>query len=753
MKCRGGLAAMVLALAAVPSVAQRFTVVVLPDTQYYAQHAEWTYHFEAQTQWTVDHLDEWDIVFLSHVGDIVQNGSQTAEWQRAAAAMDRLDGALPYAAVIGNHDWASTGNKDTSTANYLANFGPHRYAGRPWYAGGDPSGLNHAQLFDGGGKTFLHLTLEWRPDWESDALAWAQSVIDAHPGVPTIISSHEHLTDAHGGDRSASGENVFNRLVRSNDQVFMVLNGHYTQGAAFGEHYELHLNDYGRPVIEMLADFQRRPEGGDGWLRLLEFLPADNRIEVHTFSPSREDRGLSAWETDANSRFGFDIDFDQRFSPPTDPVPFREITIRQGNNGFARAVDTTLRESDPFRQFDRDERLWIDGDDPNDSGLDAQALLRFEELVGPGGLPAGADVLGAVLEFEVDNGGSGFGLFRTRIDWSNVSTWSSLDNGVQADGLETWAREDATLSSINEGTLSIDVTASVRSQLAGGPETGWALLPLGDNGVGVASGEASDSMTRPRLVVRYTEEPVKTVTFQQGVGGYAGTHDTDVRAINADSSFGDEPIALVDAQHNFFKTNALLRFDGVLGAGGVPQGPDTQITSALLRLTVTEPGSGLTLHRVRRAWGEEDTWNSLVGGIRADGEEADAYPVGRAGRDDAAANVGSGVYTFDVTADLLRWLSGEPNHGWALLPWPSGTDGLEFATSESSVITHRPELIVRYTGTCPSDFNADGSVNTQDVLAFLNAWNDDVPEADFNSDGVVNTQDVLAFLNSWASGC
>ncbi|MFG0260660.1 MAG: DNRLRE domain-containing protein, partial [Phycisphaerales bacterium JB041] len=726
---------------------------VLPDTQFYSQRAEWTYHFEAQTRWTVEHIDEWDIAFLSHVGDIVQNGSQTAEWQRADAAMDRLDGALPYAAVIGNHDWASTGNKDASTANYLANFGPHRYAGRPWYVGSDARGLNHAQLFEGGGRTFLHLTLEWRPDWKSEALAWAQSVIDAHPGVPTIISSHEHLTDAHGGHRSASGENVFNRLVRSNDQVFMVLNGHYTTGAEFGEHYEVHLNDYGRPVFEMLADFQRRPEGGDGWLRLLEFLPEDNRLEVHTFSPSREDRGLSAWETDAGSRFGFDLDFDERFSPPVDPVPFREITIRQGSGGFARAVDTTLREADPFRQFYRDERLWIDGDDPQDTGLDTHGLVRFEELVGPGGLPAGADVLGAVLEFEVDNGGSGIGLHRTLAGWSNVSTWSSLGNGVQADGVEAWSREEATLSSINDGTLSIDVTASVRSQLAGGPETGWALLPLGNDGVGLASGEAPDEMLRPRLRVRYTEAPVKTATFREGVNGYAGTRDTDVRAINADSSFGEEPTALVDAQHNFFRTNALLRFDGVIGAGGVPGGPDTRITSALLRLTVTEPGSGLTLHRVRRAWDEEDTWNTLVGGIRADGEEADAYPVGRAGRDDSGTNVGSGVYTFDVTADLLRWLSGEPNHGWALLPWPSGTDGLEFATSESPVIADRPELIVRYTGTCPSDFNADGSVNTQDVLAFLNAWNDGLAGADFNHDGTVNTQDVLAFLNAWASGC
>lgn len=54
---------------------------------------------------------------------------------------------------------------------------------------------------------------------------------------------------------------------------------------------------------------------------------------------------------------------------------------------------------------------------------------------------------------------------------------------------------------------------------------------------------------------------------------------------------------------------------------------------------------------------------------------------------------------------------------------------------------------------CIADFNHDGTVNTQDVLAFLNAWNAGDPEADINEDGTVNTQDVLAFLNLWTAGC
>lgn len=54
---------------------------------------------------------------------------------------------------------------------------------------------------------------------------------------------------------------------------------------------------------------------------------------------------------------------------------------------------------------------------------------------------------------------------------------------------------------------------------------------------------------------------------------------------------------------------------------------------------------------------------------------------------------------------------------------------------------------------CLGDFNMDGTRNTLDVLAFLNAWNARHPSSDINGDGVINTLDVLAFLNRWNIPC
>lgn len=54
---------------------------------------------------------------------------------------------------------------------------------------------------------------------------------------------------------------------------------------------------------------------------------------------------------------------------------------------------------------------------------------------------------------------------------------------------------------------------------------------------------------------------------------------------------------------------------------------------------------------------------------------------------------------------------------------------------------------------CWADFNRDGSVNTIDVLQFLNAWAAKSWAANIVADWDINTLDVLAFLNAWATGC
>lgn len=100
---------------------------------------------------------------------------------------------------------------------------------------------------------------------------------------------------------------------------------------------------------------------------------------------------------------------------------------------------------------------------------------------------------------------------------------------------------------------------------------------------------------------------------------------------------------------------------------------------------------------------------------------------------------GQGHASFDVT------LEGVVQGGWYATA--TATREATWDTSEFSPC----EPIIG--GGCAADFNGDGSVNTVDVLAFLNAWSAGDPRGDFNGDGAVNTIDVLAFLNAWSAGC
>lgn len=62
------------------------------------------------------------------------------------------------------------------------------------------------------------------------------------------------------------------------------------------------------------------------------------------------------------------------------------------------------------------------------------------------------------------------------------------------------------------------------------------------------------------------------------------------------------------------------------------------------------------------------------------------------------------------------------------------------------------ESVVTLVGFHPADFNSDGSVDTVDVLRYLNAFTAADPAADYTGDGLINTRDVLLFLNLFGDG-
>lgn len=377
--------------------------------------------FQAQMAWIAGNARSrgGDVAFVASVGDTWQHPTKWIDPEHAARGIGRVDNpffaghfdptekvrtvempaaragyqklaavGLPFGVPPGNHDYDAMYNVDrfppnlealadpTSFSwedlgvlhvggleNFLSVFGAESdfFADAPWYVDAHRGGTSSAQIFEAGGYRFLHLALEMQAG--DDALAWARGVIARHPGLPTIVSTHDYLTPR--ATRVAGGfldftrvdpayhntpQQIFEKLVAPSDQIFLVLCGHYHGQARLAER-----NAAGHVVHTILADYQDRgqagidagapatgglmggPTGlGDGWLRLLEFDTTVDppRLDVRTWSThygafaddlpeyaawyrAHEQPDMTDAEFLAEERFTLVLDdFRARFGPP-----------------------------------------------------------------------------------------------------------------------------------------------------------------------------------------------------------------------------------------------------------------------------------------------------------------------------------------------------------------------------------------------------------------------------------------------------
>jgi len=393
-----------------------FTIVVIPDTQnmidFRRQRAQ-GFAIDARDLF-IEQMEDiasktiangGNVVFATSVGDVWQNVTSERDPGHVArglvplrgvdeefeATIDRLvqpdpvlnfeiptavegyriisDTGIPFGVAPGNHDydaWWVVGVEQASgppdlqyhiggLGSFRAAFGEDSefFRGRDWYVGAYAGGTSSAQVFSGAGYEFLHLSLEMQAG--DDVLAWAREIIAAHPGLPTIISTHDYLNArgerrpgpnmdlaATDPDGNNSAEEIWQTFISDIDQIFMVLCGHQ-----LGQALRIDRNDYGHDVYQILSDYQRRgqiavdagqtttPATGDGWYREMTFHldGATPRVAVRTYSSyfdryssempayadwykSWEQPDKSAAEFLAADEFAIELtDFRARFTP------------------------------------------------------------------------------------------------------------------------------------------------------------------------------------------------------------------------------------------------------------------------------------------------------------------------------------------------------------------------------------------------------------------------------------------------------
>lgn len=290
-----------------------FTIAVLPDTQNYSERYPQTYL--AQTGWIVENQKPRNIACVLHLGDITNNNA-VPEWENARKAMTQLDGRVPYVLTPGNHDYSDGGGCTDRTTRLNDYFPVGQFKDRSHFGGTydrEPDRLeNSFHLFSAGGRDFLVLALEFGP--RRDVLRWANEVVDRHRQREAILITHAYMyfddtrydwkkygakqmwnPHSYGvakatDDDVTDGEELWTGLVSRHENFILTLNGHVLKD---GLGRTVTATPAGREVPQVLVNFQMRPKGGDGWLRLLEFRPDGKSVQVYDYSPTRQERNES----------------------------------------------------------------------------------------------------------------------------------------------------------------------------------------------------------------------------------------------------------------------------------------------------------------------------------------------------------------------------------------------------------------------------------------------------------------------------
>ncbi|MFL0364049.1 S-layer homology domain-containing protein [Pseudobacillus sp. 179-B 2D1 NHS] len=255
-----------------------YSFIWMSDTQYYSE--SYPHIFKKMTEWTVAQKEEMNIKYAFHTGDLVDEADQEYQWKHADEYMGYLDkGNVPYGVLAGNHD---VGHKTGDYNEYGKYFGEARFKDKDYYGESYKNNRGHYDLISSNGNDFIMLYMGWGINDED--IAWMNKVLAKYPERKAILSFHEYLLVS--GNRSPIGDKVYNEVVLPNQNIIAVLSGHYHDSETLVD--EIDDDKDGKPdrkVYQMLADYQGGPEGGQGFLRIMQVNPVENKIYMKTYSP------------------------------------------------------------------------------------------------------------------------------------------------------------------------------------------------------------------------------------------------------------------------------------------------------------------------------------------------------------------------------------------------------------------------------------------------------------------------------------
>jgi LPXTG-motif cell wall-anchored protein len=146
------------------------------------------------------------------------------------------------------------------------------------------------------GHDFIILYLGFGTEDTPETISWANEVLRKHADRNAILGMHAYLE--YDATLSNMSQNVFDKIIVPNENVKMVIGGHY-HGVTKRISKIQNQDGSTREVLEMLADYQGGPNGGDGYVRLLTFDPIAGKVDIKTYSPLLDDYDFFAPEDES----------------------------------------------------------------------------------------------------------------------------------------------------------------------------------------------------------------------------------------------------------------------------------------------------------------------------------------------------------------------------------------------------------------------------------------------------------------------
>ena len=409
-----------------------------------------------------------------------------------------------------------------------------------------------------------------------------------------------------------------------------------------------------------------------------------------------------------------------------------------GKKEYDGCVDTWVEENDTDRDVGRTSNSLADGGVSGGAADGTWPLIRFDNIfgAGPDQIPLGTPIDSANLRVSVYNGGAATTIhdLLPGHPFNELSQGEAQVAGIEPTTYETfgevifdWGSEffdiDTPLDKIETGFMGpveLDVTSSIARYSQGEENSGWIFSHAGafggnNDGVEWRSSDWDNPMDvapeqQPELIVTTDAGEFR---FMDRVNGYEGTVDTHIEEENPDNVQGRAADVLADGGENSGipdGTWPLMRFDGIFGSdpGQIP--PGASIQSAVLRISVYNPGNETTLHDLKpghpfndlstfeaEAAGVETTTFANFGDVRVS-NGADFFDI-NAVLDNIPA-FKEGRRDLDVTSSIQRYANGEENTGWIFHhggAFGGPNDGVQWRSSEWGS-EEPPKLIVNTTG-------------------------------------------------------